>query len=378
MSSEAEIRKRKIYRVTFVGFVVNLVLCARETCRRNRRDGAERWWPTPSIRCSDLATDVVVIAFARISGQAPGRRPRLRPREVRNARHDHHKPRAGGSWGPGFLPSSIRDIRIVVDGGLLPRPGAGGPRGRPGCRSSSRRFSTATRSREGRAGRQPERRGQCLASPQRRPFVAGDARRHRLRLFPGPEVAHRRPHRGARRGGVHLQGGLRSDPHGAGRTAGAFAVRPMWRRRFCAIVTADPEVCQPHNLRTRRIGAAIAVEVHVRVDGAMTVGALARADGRHRTPPARPLRRGHDDRHSCRAAANSRRSANRSQRPSNSQVRRSVLPVRPENRTRVCLLARFSGSHVPVFDVSPRTQILPDSCVRNINVPERHSPYADC
>ena len=26
MSSEAEIRKRKIYRVTFVGFVVNLVL----------------------------------------------------------------------------------------------------------------------------------------------------------------------------------------------------------------------------------------------------------------------------------------------------------------------------------------------------------------
>ena len=34
------------------------------------------------------------------------------------------------------------------------------------------------------------------------------------------------------------------------------------------IVTADPEVCQPHN---RRIGAAIAVEVHVRMDGAMTV-----------------------------------------------------------------------------------------------------------
>ena len=37
------------------------------------------------------------------------------------------------------------------------------------------------------------------------------------------------------------------------------------------IVTTDPEVCQPHNLRTRRIGAAIAVEVHVRMDGAMTV-----------------------------------------------------------------------------------------------------------
>ena len=37
------------------------------------------------------------------------------------------------------------------------------------------------------------------------------------------------------------------------------------------IVTADPAVREPHNLRTRRIGAAIAIEVHVRVDGAMTV-----------------------------------------------------------------------------------------------------------
>ena len=37
------------------------------------------------------------------------------------------------------------------------------------------------------------------------------------------------------------------------------------------IVTSNPEVREPHNLRTRRIGAAIAIEVHVRVDGALTV-----------------------------------------------------------------------------------------------------------
>ena len=36
-------------------------------------------------------------------------------------------------------------------------------------------------------------------------------------------------------------------------------------------MTADPAVREPHNLRTRRIGASIAVEVHVRVDGDMTV-----------------------------------------------------------------------------------------------------------
>ena len=37
------------------------------------------------------------------------------------------------------------------------------------------------------------------------------------------------------------------------------------------IVTAEPGVREPHNLRTRRIGASIAIEVHVRMDGAMTV-----------------------------------------------------------------------------------------------------------
>ena len=37
------------------------------------------------------------------------------------------------------------------------------------------------------------------------------------------------------------------------------------------VVAANPEVREPHNLRTRRIGASIAVEVHVRGDGAMSV-----------------------------------------------------------------------------------------------------------
>ncbi len=37
------------------------------------------------------------------------------------------------------------------------------------------------------------------------------------------------------------------------------------------IISATPNVYKPHNLRTRRIGADIAIEVHIRVDGAMTV-----------------------------------------------------------------------------------------------------------
>lgn len=37
------------------------------------------------------------------------------------------------------------------------------------------------------------------------------------------------------------------------------------------LVAADPEVHDPHNLRTRRIGAGIAVEVHIRVDPDLSV-----------------------------------------------------------------------------------------------------------
>ncbi len=38
-----------------------------------------------------------------------------------------------------------------------------------------------------------------------------------------------------------------------------------------SIISAIPNVYKPHNLRTRRIGANIAIEVHIRVDGNMTV-----------------------------------------------------------------------------------------------------------
>ena len=38
-----------------------------------------------------------------------------------------------------------------------------------------------------------------------------------------------------------------------------------------AIISTTPNVYKPHNLRTRRIGANIAIEVHIRVDGSMTV-----------------------------------------------------------------------------------------------------------
>ena len=38
-----------------------------------------------------------------------------------------------------------------------------------------------------------------------------------------------------------------------------------------SIILTTPNVYKPHNLRTRRIGSNIAIEVHIRVDGGMTV-----------------------------------------------------------------------------------------------------------
>ncbi len=43
--------------------------------------------------------------------------------------------------------------------------------------------------------------------------------------------------------------------------------------KILALITADPAVSSPHNLRTRRVGQNISIEAHIRVDGGMTVAA---------------------------------------------------------------------------------------------------------
>lgn len=43
---------------------------------------------------------------------------------------------------------------------------------------------------------------------------------------------------------------------------------PETERRICEIILSFPAVASPHHLRTRRIGNHIAIEVHIRMDGA--------------------------------------------------------------------------------------------------------------
>lgn len=267
MSNDAEIRKHRIYRVTFVGFVVNLVLsCLKLAAGVVGRSGAMVADAVHSF--SDLATDVVVIAFARISAKP------------RDDGHDYGHGKyetlatiiislALGIVGAGILISSIRAIRVVIDGGLLPRPGL--------IALVAAVLSIAVKE---ILYRYTVREGRAIDSPS----VVANAWHHRsdalssLGTLVGIGCAY------------FLGDRWRiADPIAALLVA-VFIFKIAFdlirtgldellerslpadvEEEILRIVSAGPEVRDPHNLCTRRIGASIAIEVHVRMDGAMTV-----------------------------------------------------------------------------------------------------------
>ena len=267
MSSEAEIRKRRIYRVTLVGFVVNLVLSfAKLAAGIVGRSGAMIADAVHSF--SDLATDVVVIAFVRISSKP------------RDDGHDYGHGKyetlatiiislALGVVGAGILVNSIRDIRVVVDGGLLPRPGL--------IALAAAVLSIVAKE---ILYRYTVREGRAVDSPS----VVANAWHHRsdalssLGTLVGIACAY-----------FLGQKWRIADPIAA-LVVAVFIFKVAFdlirtgldellecslpadvEQEILQIVAADPGVRGPHNLRTRRIGASIAIEVHVRMDGAMTV-----------------------------------------------------------------------------------------------------------
>ena len=267
MSSEAEIRKRKIYRVTFVGFVVNLVLSiVKLIAGLVGRSGAMVADAVHSF--SDLATDVVVIAFARISAKP------------RDPGHDYGHGKyetlatiiislALAVVGAGILVDSIERIRIVLDGGLLPRPGV--------IALVAAVVSIIVKE---ILYRYTVRVGRQIQSPS----VIANAWHHRSDALSslGTLV------------GIGCAYFLGSKWRIADPVAALLVAIFIFKIAFdlirnglgelleqslpedveeeiLHIVTANPEVREPHNLRTRRIGASIAIEVHVRVDGEMTV-----------------------------------------------------------------------------------------------------------
>ncbi len=267
MHNKADNRKRSIYRVTFAGFIVNLVLSLLKLAAGIvGRSGAMVADAVHSF--SDLATDVVVIAFARISAK---------PRdEGHDYGHGKYETLAAiliglalGAVGAGILANGVQNIRLVIAGGELPRPG-----------SVALAAAVVSISVKEILYRYTIRAGRAVNSPS----LVANAWHHRSDALSST---------GALIGiacAYFLGPGWRIADPIAALVVAVFIFKVSFdlvrtgldellerslptdvETEILHIVTVDPAVCEPHNLRTRRIGASIAVEVHVRVAGTMTV-----------------------------------------------------------------------------------------------------------
>lgn len=267
MSGEAEIRKKKIYRVTLIGFAVNLLLAGIKLAAGILgRSGAMVADAVHSF--SDMATDVVVIAFAKISAKPKD--------EGHDYGHGKYETLATiiislalAAVGTGILVNSIGAIRVVVDGGLLPRPGT--------VALLAAAVSIVVKE---ILYRYTVREGRRVSSPS----MIANAWHHRSDALSSLGTL-------AGIGCAYFLGDKWriADPIAA-LVVAVFIFKIAFdlirtgldellerslpedvEEESLRVVAANPEVREPHNLRTRRIGASIAVEVHVRVDGAMSV-----------------------------------------------------------------------------------------------------------
>ena len=267
MSDYAQRRKRKIYHVTLVGLVVNLFLSVGKLAAGLLgRSGAMVADAVHSF--SDMATDIVVLAFARISAKPQD--------DTHNYGHGKYETLATiiislalSVVGGGILVHSVRAIRAVIDGELLPRPGA--------VALVAAVVSIAAKE---VLYRYTVRAGRRVQSPS----MVANAWHHRsdalssLGTLLGIGCAY------------FLGDKWRIADPVAALAVSVFifkiafdlirdgveellerALPPQTERRILDIVASEPGVHEPHNLRTRRIGTVLAMEVHTRVDGRMSV-----------------------------------------------------------------------------------------------------------
>ena len=260
-------RTKQIYRVTLLGMFVNILLFAfKLVAGIVGRSGAMIADAVHSA--SDFATDIVVLAFVRISSK---------PRD-----DDHH-------WGHGkyetlasliigvalfavganILMDSALQIKSVVNGEILPRPGV--------VAIVAAAVSIIVKE---LLYQYTAHKGKTLESPS----VVANAWHHRSDALSSIGAL-------LGIGAAYFLGEKWriADPIAAivvaaliikvaidlCRTALAELLEKSLPRaveeEILSIISATPNVHKPHNLRTRRIGSNIAIEVHIRVDGSMTV-----------------------------------------------------------------------------------------------------------
>ena len=267
MTADTSTREKEIYRVTLVGFVVNLILSAAKLAAGILgRSGAMVADAIHSF--SDMATDIAVIVFARISSKP------------KDDGHDYGHGKyetlatiiislALAAVGIGILSSSIGSIRTILEGGTLPRPGA--------VALVAAVVSIVAKE---ILYRYTVRVGRRIDSPS----VIANAWHHRsdalsslgtlagigCAYFLGEKWRIADPIAALLAAVFIFKIALDLIRTGLGELLEKSLPADV-EQEILSIVTANPEIRSPHNLRTRRIGASIAIEVHVRVDGAMSV-----------------------------------------------------------------------------------------------------------
>ena len=266
-NSTTEIRTKQIYRVTLLGMFVNMVLFAfKLVAGIVGRSGAMVADAVHSA--SDFATDIVVLAFVRISAK---------PRD------DDHK------WGHGkyetlasliigvalfavgveILMDSALKIKAVSNGEVLPRPGV--------IAIIAAAVSIVVKE-------ALYQWSVYVARKVESPSVKANAWHHRSDALSSVGTL-------LGIGAAYFLGEKWriADPIAAivvaalimnvaitlCRTALAELLEKSLPKaveeEILSIILSVPNVHKPHNLRTRRIGANIAIEVHIRVEGTMTV-----------------------------------------------------------------------------------------------------------
>ena len=260
-------RTKQIYRVTLLGMFVNMALFIfKLVAGIVGRSGAMIADAVHSA--SDFATDIVVLAFVRISSK---------PRD------DNHK------WGHGkyetlasliigvalfavgveIFIESAEKIKAVANGEVLPRPGA-----------IALIAAVASIIAKELLYQYSIRIGRKLESPS----VVANAWHHRSDALSSIGAL-------LGIGAAYLLGEKWriADPIAAIVVAALIikvaidlcrasltellekSLPHETEEEILSIISSTPKVYNPHNLRTRRIGANIAIEVHIRVDGAMSV-----------------------------------------------------------------------------------------------------------
>lgn len=260
-------RTKKIYRVTILGMFVNIILFAfKLVAGIIGRSGAMIADAVHSA--SDFATDIVVLAFVRISSK---------PRD------DDHK------WGHGkyetlasliigvalfavgieIFVDSAEKIAAVLSGEVIPRPGV--------IAIIAAAVSIVAKE---ALYQYTVRVGRKIDSPS----VVANAWHHRsdalssvgalfgigMAYFLGEKWRIADPI-----AAIVVAALIVKVAYDLCRTALAELLEKSLshdvEEEILAIISATPNVYKPHNLRTRRIGSNIAIEVHIRVDGSMTV-----------------------------------------------------------------------------------------------------------